>query len=208
MSRNDDLLNQALKTEQAGCRKDDTQCCGKCQKSMSREKFEYEAGKALNLPTNIIELARKGDGYDHAFDSMNIMQPLKGWWHWWKAGAASMQSERDHLAAQLKQSQIDVECYKRGMDASNKLLADVVAENAALQFYLRNGPVIRKDGELAAAHQFAPAAPATDRFLAEQRAIGAELCVKALITSDDDDFVDAPNICANVAAQLRNEVKI
>lgn len=79
---------------------------------MSRENFEYEAGKALNLPTNIIELARKGDGYDHAFDSMNIMQPLNGWWHWWKAGAASMQSERDQLAAQL---------------------ADVVAENAALK---------------------------------------------------------------------------
>lgn len=67
---------------------------------MSREKFEYEAGKALRLPTNIIELARKGEGYDHAYDSMNIMQPLNGWWHWWKAGAASMQAERDQLAAE------------------------------------------------------------------------------------------------------------
>lgn len=32
MNRNDELLNQALKTEQAGCRKDGTQCCGKCKK--------------------------------------------------------------------------------------------------------------------------------------------------------------------------------
>lgn len=59
----------------------------------SRKQFEYEAGKALCLPTSIIELARKGDGYDHAFDSMNIMHPLNGWWHWWKAGRESISVE-------------------------------------------------------------------------------------------------------------------
>ncbi|HHH1854196.1 TPA: hypothetical protein ACPZUE_004362 [Yersinia enterocolitica] len=57
----------------------------------SRKQFEYEAGKALCLPTSIIELARKGDGYDHAFDSMNIMHPLNGWWHWWKASRESIE---------------------------------------------------------------------------------------------------------------------
>jgi hypothetical protein len=56
----------------------------------SREQFEYEAGQALCLPTSIIELARKGDGYDHAFDSMNILQPLNGWWAWWKNSRASI----------------------------------------------------------------------------------------------------------------------
>ncbi len=56
----------------------------------SRKQFEYEAGKALCLPTSIIELARKGDGYDHAFDSMNIMQPLSGWWYWWQASRESI----------------------------------------------------------------------------------------------------------------------
>lgn len=56
----------------------------------SRKRFEYEAGKALRLPTSIIELARMGDGYDHAFDSMSIMQPLNGWWHWWQASRASI----------------------------------------------------------------------------------------------------------------------
>lgn len=45
--------------------------------------------------------------------------------------------------------------------------------------------------------------PAMDAFLREVRAQGAEACVKALVTSDDDDFIDAPNICANVAAELR-----
>lgn len=49
--------------------------------------------------------------------------------------------------------------------------------------------------------------PATDRIVAGIKAEGAEACVKALATSDDDDFTDAPNICAMVAYQLREEVK-
>lgn len=49
--------------------------------------------------------------------------------------------------------------------------------------------------------------PPTDAALAAIRvdamAEGAEACVRALVTSDDDDFSDAPNICAMVAYQLR-----
>lgn len=45
--------------------------------------------------------------------------------------------------------------------------------------------------------------PATDRIVAGIKADGAESCVRALVTSDDDDFSDAPNICAMVAYQLR-----
>ncbi|MHC7762668.1 hypothetical protein ACYA2T_05815 [Klebsiella pneumoniae] len=45
--------------------------------------------------------------------------------------------------------------------------------------------------------------PATDRIVAGIKAEGAEACVRALATSDDDDFTDAPNICAMVAYQLR-----
>lgn len=49
--------------------------------------------------------------------------------------------------------------------------------------------------------------PATDAALAAIRADamaeGAEACVRALVTSDDDDFTDAPNICSMVAYQLR-----
>lgn len=49
--------------------------------------------------------------------------------------------------------------------------------------------------------------PATDAALAAIRADamaeGADACVRALVTSDDDDFTDAPNICAMVARQLR-----
>lgn len=45
--------------------------------------------------------------------------------------------------------------------------------------------------------------PATDAYLDGIKAEGAEACVRALVTSDDDDFADAPNICAEVARLLR-----
>ena len=45
--------------------------------------------------------------------------------------------------------------------------------------------------------------PATDAVLAEVRAQGADECVRQLVISDDDDFLDAPNVCAMVAHQLR-----
>lgn len=48
---------------------------------------------------------------------------------------------------------------------------------------------------------------ATDAFMAEVRAQGADECVRQLVTSDDDDFSDAPNICAAVARQLRKGVQ-
>ena len=53
---------------------------------------------------------------------------------------------------------------------------------------------------------FADETPATDRIVAGIKADGAEACVRALVTSDDDDFADAPNICAMVAYQLREGV--
>ncbi|WP_276642939.1 hypothetical protein [Siccibacter turicensis] len=217
---------------------------------MSRENFEYEAGKALNLPTNIIELARKGDGYDHAFDSMNIMQPLNGWWHWWKAGAASMQSERDQLAAQLA----DVVAENAGLlpkaasELSNAWVLHkyLIGIQAAIM-YLDNGnkkaaqewlygtiagpgfefPDEVEDIDAWATHQMRgsishPRAleiikaetPATDRFIAEQRASAVdEVCLKisnAIVNCYQDEQVGldaAETICGDFAAQLRNEVK-
>ncbi|WP_176691112.1 hypothetical protein [Enterobacter kobei] len=52
-----------------------------------------------------------------------------------------------------------------------------------------------------------PETPETDAFLAEVRAQGADECVRQLVISDDDDFSDAPNICAMVAHQLRKGVQ-
>ena len=57
--------------------------------------------------------------------------------------------------------------------------AALAAENEAIKFYLRNGPVIRKGGELAAAHQFAPETPATNAFLVEVRASALDEFAKA-----------------------------
>ena len=49
--------------------------------------------------------------------------------------------------------------------------------------------------------------PETDASMAEVRAQGADECVRQLVISDDDDFSDAPNICAMVAHQLRKGVQ-
>ncbi len=70
---------------------------------------------------------------------------------------------------------------------------DLAAESDALKFYLRNGPVIRKDSELAAAHQFAPETPATDAFLAEVRASAITDALKSLDVVFDTDCVMESN---------------
>lgn len=50
------------------------------------------------------------------------------------ASALDVQSARsDALAAELKKSKIDAECYKHGMEQSNKRLTEIAAENAALK---------------------------------------------------------------------------
>ncbi|WP_320728211.1 hypothetical protein [Enterobacter ludwigii] len=61
----------------------------------------------------------------------------------------------------------------------------------------RGVPLVRVDVET----------PNHDAFLAEVRAQGADECVRKLVTSDDDDFSDAPNICAMVAYQIRKGVQ-
>lgn len=55
-----------------------------------RQQFEQEAANTLDLPVQMIVDARKGDGYDHSYNSMNVMQPLNEWWHWWKKSRASL----------------------------------------------------------------------------------------------------------------------
>jgi len=41
--------------------------------------------------------------------------------------------------------------------------------------------------------------------ISDLKSQGADSVLRALITSDDDDFTDAPAICAHVAAQLRTK---
>jgi len=115
----------------------------------------------------------------------------------WQAAIASMQSERDHLAAQL---------------------ADVVAENAALKalnedrrVFIMNGvqlgyikvPTVETDPALETiriAVSPQEKTPATDRFLAEQRAIGVEMFADYILCPDLDEEI------RGYADWLRNEV--
>lgn len=46
---------------------------------------------------------------------------------------SELQARCAALAAELKQSQIDAGCYKKGMEASNERLVQVAAENAGLK---------------------------------------------------------------------------
>lgn len=74
MNRNDDLLNIALKTEQAGCRKDDTQCCGRCKKptieeleaqvkrlSAERDAVLAESAEIQKRTQQLIDIINKAD---------------------------------------------------------------------------------------------------------------------------------------------------
>ncbi|WP_320728228.1 hypothetical protein [Enterobacter ludwigii] len=57
----------------------------------SRKAFEKYAADRLGLPLEMISDARNGDRYMHAFDSMNVMQPLNGWWTLWQASRAAIE---------------------------------------------------------------------------------------------------------------------
>lgn len=104
-------------------------------------------------------------------------------------------------------------------DALEKKLADVVAENTkmrnAIEFATAPDMWIEQhDGMLEYRYvdwyvdvlNEAKETPVTDEFTRELMAKGADLCVKALVSSDDDDFTDAPNICSMVAYQLRKGI--
>lgn len=107
-------------------------------------------------------------------------------------------------------SELKAECGAVDMRSVAKLISDLAtqlevqlvranalaAENEAIKFYLRNGPVIRKGGELAAAHQFAPETPATDAFLAEIRAEarneGINYTASRLAAAFNHGFINKP----------------
>lgn len=128
-----------------------------------------------------------------------------------------MKPTYEELEATVKKLKIDADCYKKGMEASNARLVQLAAENAYMQqvigdvqtlYYESDGIVgYHLNGDIAKWDDVMPdlwsETPSTDAFLAEVRAQGAEECVRQLVTSDDDDFSDAPNICAMVAHQLR-----
>ncbi|EKM2784539.1 hypothetical protein PUM93_004276 [Escherichia coli] len=106
------------------------------------------------------------------------------------------------ISALYEDHQKAIESIKQA-DAAVKLAHEkfsaLAAENEAIKFYLRNGPVIRKGDELAAAHQFAPETPATDAFLAEVRAQRVEMMREHLSIK----LCSLTHICDELVDQLR-----
>lgn len=91
---------------------------------------------------------------------------------------AELEEKCAALAAELKQSKIDAECYKHGMEQSNKRLTEIAAENAALigfdaDEFSYNGPYQPDDAVLEKLKT-----PATDAWVNEQRAAGVDMVVK------------------------------
>ncbi|MCM7648269.1 hypothetical protein [Enterobacter asburiae] len=92
------------------------------------------------------------------------------------------------------------------LDAENSGLKSAIEKHA--DSYIMCGYCrTERDGKNDDVCEVLDSIPATDAFLAEVRAQGADECVRQLVISDDDDFSDAPNICAMVAHQLRKGVQ-
>ncbi|EOY8504132.1 hypothetical protein ACQFCN_001236 [Enterobacter cloacae] len=120
----------------------------------------------------------------HAINSTNGMVHL-------------MVKHEDYAALEhkLAESQREFRAADATIENLQMQVEKLAAENAGLKEYL------------APAGLAVEGTPATDAFLAEVRAQGAEECVRQLVTSDDDDFSDAPNVCAEVARQFRKGVQ-
>lgn len=94
----------------------------------------------------------------------------------------------------------------RELAAENVTLNDKMNKLATwpgIEFYSSSWEFCNLDGNDALEFMCDVKTPATDAYLAEVRAQGADECVRQLVISDDDDFSDAPNVCAMVAHQLR-----
>lgn len=114
---------------------------------------------------------------------------------------------------QLMERMLAAEARVVELAAENVALKAAVAEeieviNRGGQMYcVKDGmsinPVYARGWNDHLANVTAVQTPATDRIVAGIKADGAEACVRALVTSDDDEFADAPNICAEVARLLR-----
>ena len=133
-------------------------------------------------------------------------------WLAWQAATSAMEVKCAALAAELKQSQIDASCYKKGMEASNERLVQLAAENVGLnekmnklatwpgiEFYSSAWEFNNGDGNAALEFMCDVQTPATDAFLAEVRASSVEEFLRgsqlpyqiATVLADYDNVDDA-----------------
>lgn len=109
------------------------------------------------------------------------------------------------LAAELKQSKIDADCYKKGMEASNARLVQIAAELSAIDaihndavfitdaHYEQCPPEVQKIIGALAVLQI----PAYKAFLAEARAQGVEMFAKHCQKRHGEMMKSDPNEAAS-----------
>lgn len=131
-----------------------------------------------------------------------------GWaYRTWQAATASMQSERDQLAAEcaaLKAFGDKLDAMRNDLSGEGTGIqgrAEVACQQIALEAALEEFDAIKT--------------PATDRVIAEQQAVGVEMfaekCSQKSKQAISSDTRDSWWLCgehaSDFAAQLRNEVK-
>ncbi|HDI8654705.1 TPA: hypothetical protein PPE37_000406 [Escherichia coli] len=125
------------------------------------------------------------------------------------AAVRAMQAERDQLAAEcaaLKAFGDKLDAMRNDLSGEGTGIqgrAEVACQQIALEAALEEFDAIKT--------------PATDRFLADQRAQGVDLVRNALIAFVEDEvgpnanvpgLIRGAEVCESIAAQLRNEVKV
>lgn len=118
-----------------------------------------------------------------------------------------------NLEAQLKQSKIDADCYKKGMEASNARLVQIAAELSAIDaihndtvfitgdHYEQCPPEVQKIIGALAVLQI----PAYQSFLAEVRASAIDSIV-VLKTKQLDDMHPDTHAFGSTAMSIRNQI--
>ncbi|WP_225761035.1 hypothetical protein [Citrobacter sp. Marseille-Q3906] len=173
----------------------------------NREEFEYEAGQELKLPVSIIKQARMGGGYDHAFDSMNVMQPLNQWWHWWQAGREGMDKKFTGMSVQLANAESKCRVLAAESDKTSERMQQLIQIiNNADNDYCMCGDAMKNHTHGGCGHptgmfdyhynqwlQAENKTPATDAFLAEVRASAITDALKSLDVVFDTDCVMESN---------------
>ena len=92
----------------------------------SRKQFECYAANKLGLPIQMIIEARKGDRYDHSFDSMNVMQPLTVWWTLWADSRAAIEIELPKQNARHPFDEAFDDGYTAGKNGAIQDCADAI----------------------------------------------------------------------------------
>ena len=126
-----------------------------------------------------------------------------------------MKSSYEELEKKLAESQREFRAADATIENLQMQVEKLAAENAEMKEEISNITFMRDDDFFGSTQRAQEVmgrlvnvkTPETDAFLAEVRAQGADECVRQLVISDDDDFSDAPNICAMVAHQLRKGVQ-